>query len=79
MEKLLVGDRIRWTALGGTYRGEIKAIYLGKNEANQMVPWINVEYYIGNNPEYTILCASDANLKALEVEVMFRAEGPSWM
>jgi hypothetical protein len=66
--KINVGDFVTWKSFAGQLSGEVINIELADNAANQTVPWLYIKCAHTNTP--IRFCAAEANLKALEVEVL---------
>ena len=65
MNELRVGQRIVWLSAKGRLFGEVKEIYLKKNAADDLVPWLLVSSECGT----VVLCATDANVKMMHIEL----------
>jgi hypothetical protein len=77
MEKLdmvMIGDRVRYESAAGTIRGEVKSIYLAKNLANQLIPWLTIEYVSrwGGHLSTATFAGSEENLEMMKFQVNFR-------
>lgn len=72
MNKVLIGDRVRWESAAGTIRGEIKNIRLDRNANGELVPWLDIEYILNNRTATTALCGVEDFLKMMKFRVNFR-------
>lgn len=72
MDKIMIGDRVRWMSAMGFLRGEIVSIDLARNAKGDLIPWINVEYIHGNKTVLARLCGTESYLKMMKFQVNFR-------
>ena len=70
---IAVGDRVRYESAVGTIRGEVTHIALYMNAANQLVPWLTIEFYnkLGKL-DHASLCGTEDCLKMMKFQVNFR-------
>mgnify|MGYP003329917203 FL=1 len=70
---IAVGDRVRYESAAGTIRGEVTRIALDMNAANQLVPWLTIEFYnkLGKL-DHASLCGTEDYLKMMKFRVNFR-------
>lgn len=70
---IAVGDRVRYESAVGTIRGEVTHIALYMNAANQLVPWLTIEFYnqLGKLVHVS-LCGNEEYLKMMKFKVIFR-------
>ena len=66
---LTIGTRVRWESAAGVQRGTIKNIVLAPAANDKITPWIDIRVdghnLVGGNS--VRLCASDSNLKMMQV------------
>lgn len=67
-----IGDRVRWASAAGTLRGEIVDFVLDQNANGELVPWLIVENYVFNEVRRIRICGTDAYLKMVKFQVLFR-------
>lgn len=67
-----IGDRVSWVSSAGALRGEITNIRIGRNAKNELVPWINIEYYENMRVCSCTLCGTEDNLSMMKFKVNFR-------
>jgi hypothetical protein len=68
MENIKVGNKVGWSSAAGYLEGYVRNIVISKNAANQLVPWIDIEYPTAPwKTSTTRLCATDSNLKMMKV------------
>ena len=67
--KLEVGDRIKYVSAAGVLTGIVNKIILSENAAGETIPWIDIAYMEGQCSKVR-MCASDAYLKQMKVEVL---------
>ena len=61
--RLRINDKVTWSCLAGELNGTIVDIVLDLNAAGAVVPWIDIK-----TERTTVrLCATDANLKMMNV------------
>ena len=72
MDKILIGDRVRWECHAGTLRGEVVNIHLALNAKNELCPWLTIEYIDNNKTQTTVLNGTDGYLKMMKFVVNFR-------
>ena len=61
--RLRINDRVTWSCLAGELTGNFVDIILDLNAAGAVVPWIDIK-----TERTTVrLCATDANLKMMNV------------
>ena len=71
MNSIKIGDVVGWSSMAGYKEGVVKNIVLSKNAANQIVPWIDIEYKFARNCYNEVrLCATEQNLKMMQVCVV---------
>lgn len=66
-----IGDSVRWSCMAGVKTGVVKNIHLAPARDSSVQPWITLEYNItrdGTVKAAACLCASDTNLKIMQVE-----------
>ena len=64
---LSIGDKIRWESSIGVIRGKICNITLAPAANGVITPWIDVEYLIALHSAVVRLCASDGNIKMMQI------------
>lgn len=72
IKDIKAGDRVRWESAAGTIRGEIANIRLARNAANELIPWLGIEYIQNNRTCYVSLCGLESYLQMMKFKVLFR-------
>ena len=67
-----VGDRVKWSSLGGRIRGEVVSIELVKNIYGQSIPMLSISAWIADMYVTTRLANNVNYLASLQFEVVFR-------
>ena len=67
IENISVGTRIRWSSAAGILTGTVSKIYLGKNAANGLIPWIITKIDTGGSSNFA---GTESYLAMLKVETI---------
>jgi hypothetical protein len=81
--ELNVGDNVSWVSAAGHLRGKIVGICIAPNAAWKLVPWITIERTAvrtdGTSTQVrTRMCATDSNLKRMQVTRLFDEPSKTW-
>jgi len=74
MNKVCIGDQVRWKSALGEIYGDIISIDLSRNARGDLVPWLITQY---RDPRFNRLmrvrlCGLENNLAMMKFEVTFR-------
>jgi hypothetical protein len=69
---VLIGDRVRYESAEGTIRGEVVGMYLSKNAAGTLIPWLQISRIVNNKPNVVSIAGTEDNLIMMKLQVIFR-------